>query len=77
VFLNKLHEICFSLYHLTYTYVGNTLSQGKSVEMIKKDRLTFLNTVLNNFSFKSGMCHIIYYSENSEEKTTKTSKRKS
>jgi len=50
----------------------------KSVEMIKKDKLTFLGTVLNNFSYKSGYgsYYYYYYSQNSEGRKVKTSKRK-
>ncbi|OGU48311.1 MAG: hypothetical protein A2080_14360 [Ignavibacteria bacterium GWC2_36_12] len=52
----------------------------KAVEIMKKDKLTFLGTVLNNFSYKSGYGsyykYYYYYSENSEGKKSRSSKRK-
>jgi succinoglycan biosynthesis transport protein ExoP len=53
----------------------------KSVEMMKKDKSSFLGTVLNNFSYKSGYGsyykYYYYYSENSEKRTQKSTKHKS
>ena len=53
----------------------------KSVEMIKKDKSSFLGTVLNNFSYKSGYGsyykYYYYYSENSEKRTPGSHKHKS
>jgi succinoglycan biosynthesis transport protein ExoP len=52
----------------------------KSVEMMKKDKSSFLGTVLNNFSYKSGYGsyykYYYYYSENSEKRTPKSTKQK-
>jgi capsular exopolysaccharide synthesis family protein len=53
----------------------------KSVEVMKKDKISFLGTVLNNFSYKSGYGsyykYYYYYSGNSERKVSKSRKHKS
>jgi succinoglycan biosynthesis transport protein ExoP len=53
----------------------------KSVEVMKKDKISFLGTVLNNFSYKSGYGsyykYYYYYSGSSERKVSKSRKPKS
>ena len=53
----------------------------RSVELIKKDKSSFIGTVLNNFSYKSGYGsyykYYYYYSENSGSGKTKSTRLKS
>jgi Mrp family chromosome partitioning ATPase len=48
----------------------------RSIELMKKDKSSFIGTILNNFSYKSGYGsyykYYYYYSENVAERRTRS-----